>query len=71
MLLTVGSPTLAAYSLALTVLNGFWIARRFSFVGYPNARNAVKILSSLQQSSLEVVSLSQTDRNNSTGASSV
>jgi len=26
MLLTVGSPTLAAYSLALTVLNGRWIA---------------------------------------------
>ncbi|KAF7368962.1 hypothetical protein MVEN_00222500 [Mycena venus] len=29
-LLSVGSPTLAAYSLALTVLNGHWIARRFS-----------------------------------------
>ena len=28
-LLTVGSPTLAAYSLALTVLNGRWIARHF------------------------------------------
>ncbi|KAF8218251.1 hypothetical protein K438DRAFT_21902 [Mycena galopus ATCC 62051] len=54
MLLTVGSPTLAAYSLALTVLNGHWIAQRFSGVSYPNAKNAVKILSSLQQSPLQV-----------------
>ncbi|KAJ6551672.1 hypothetical protein B0H19DRAFT_1264320 [Mycena capillaripes] len=54
MLLTVGSPTLAAYSLALTVLNGHWIARRFSHLSYPNVRNAVKILSSLQQSALQV-----------------
>jgi hypothetical protein len=54
MLLTVGSPTLAAYSLALTVLNGHWIAQRFSGVSYPNVRNAVKILSSLQQSPLQV-----------------
>ena len=30
MLLTLGSPTLAAYSLALTVLNGRWIAQLFS-----------------------------------------
>lgn len=54
MLLTVGSPTLAAYSLALTVLNGHWISRRFSHLSYPNVRNAVKILSSLQQSALQV-----------------
>ncbi|KAJ6551660.1 hypothetical protein B0H19DRAFT_1297417 [Mycena capillaripes] len=54
MLLTVGSPTLAAYSLALTVLNGHWIAERFSHLSYPNVRNAVKILSSLQQSPLQV-----------------
>jgi hypothetical protein len=53
-LLTVGSPTLAAYSLALTVLNGHWITRRFSGVRYPNVKNAVKILSNLQQSPLEV-----------------
>ncbi|KAJ6480370.1 hypothetical protein C8R45DRAFT_1005273 [Mycena sanguinolenta] len=54
MLLTVGSPTLAAYSLALTVLNGHWIAQRFSGVSYPNVKNAVKILSSLQQAPLQV-----------------
>ncbi|KAJ7248228.1 hypothetical protein B0H12DRAFT_1123689 [Mycena haematopus] len=54
MLLTVGSPTLAAYSLALTVLNGHWIAQRFSGISYPNVKNAVKILSSLQQSPLQV-----------------
>ena len=53
-LLTVGSPTLAAYSLALTVLNGRWIVRRFSSYNYPNTSNAVRILSSLQQSPLQV-----------------
>jgi len=54
MLLTVGSPTLAAYSLALTVLNGRWIAQRFAEYRYPNVRNAIHILSSLQQSPLKV-----------------
>ncbi|RDB30039.1 hypothetical protein Hypma_013864 [Hypsizygus marmoreus] len=54
MLMTVGSPTLAAYSLALTVLNGRWIAKRFASHSYPNLRNAVRILSSLQQSPLRV-----------------
>ena len=55
MLLTLGSPTLAAYSLALTVLNGRWIAQLFSnHTGYPNVENAVRILSSLQQSALRV-----------------
>jgi hypothetical protein len=53
-LLTVGSPTLAAYSLALTVLNGRWIARRFAVYDYPNTGNAVQILSSLQQSPVTV-----------------
>ncbi|KAJ7715531.1 hypothetical protein B0H16DRAFT_1615740 [Mycena metata] len=54
MLLTVGSPTLAAYSLALTVLNEHWIAQRFSALSYPNVRNAVKVLIGLQQSPLHV-----------------
>ncbi|KAG6817372.1 hypothetical protein H0H87_009559 [Tephrocybe sp. NHM501043] len=53
-LLTIGSPTLAAYSLVVTVLNGRWIALRFSHIRNPNARNAVKALSSLQQSPLIV-----------------
>ena len=53
-LLTVGSPTLAAYSLALTVLNGRWIARVFARYTYPNVRNAIRILSSLQQLPLEI-----------------
>ena len=53
-LLTVGSPTLAAYSLALTVLNGRWIARHFAAYNYPNIRQAVQILISLQQSPLRV-----------------
>ncbi|KAJ2912698.1 hypothetical protein MD484_g7711, partial [Candolleomyces efflorescens] len=52
--LTVGSPMLAAYSLALTVLNGRWIARRFSKHNYPNIQNAIRVLSSLQQVPLRV-----------------
>ncbi|KAJ7471226.1 hypothetical protein B0H11DRAFT_1376059 [Mycena galericulata] len=55
MFLTIGSPTLAAYSLSLTVLNGAWVAQRFSHLTYPNVRNAVQILSSLQQSAFHVV----------------
>ena len=54
MLLTLGSPTLAAYSLVLTLLNGRWITQLFSNYQYPNAKNAVRILSSLQQSPLQV-----------------
>ena len=55
MLLTVGSPTLAAYSLILTVLNSRWVTKRFKSYRYPNVRNAVRILSSLQQSPIRVV----------------
>jgi hypothetical protein len=48
--LTVGSPVLAGYSLFMTILNSRWINRRFSqSVDYPNSRSAVYILSSLQQ----------------------
>lgn len=54
MFLAIGSPTLAAYSLALTVLNGRWIARRFESYGYPDAHSAVRFLNSLQQSPLRV-----------------
>lgn len=53
-LLTVGSPMLASYSLALTVLNGRWVTRRLSSHNYPNIRNAIRVLSSLQQSPLRV-----------------
>ena len=53
-LLTLGSPALAAYSLALTVLNGRWIRQLFSKYRYPNAENAVRILNNLQQSPLRV-----------------
>ncbi|KAJ7139029.1 hypothetical protein C8R44DRAFT_606472 [Mycena epipterygia] len=54
-LLSLGSPTLAAYSLCLTVLNGHFISRRFSKFSYPNVRNAVQILSRLQQTPVKVV----------------
>ncbi|KAF8996033.1 hypothetical protein BDQ17DRAFT_1250209 [Cyathus striatus] len=56
MVLTVGSPTLAAYSLSLTVLNGRWIARRFAASSrrYSNVANIVRVLTALQQFPLKV-----------------
>ncbi|KAG1825582.1 uncharacterized protein BJ212DRAFT_1314938 [Suillus subaureus] len=54
-MLTVGSPALAGYSLFITLLNSRWINRRFSqSVDYPNSRFAVSIISSLQQSPLNL-----------------
>ncbi|KAF8876581.1 hypothetical protein BD779DRAFT_1677739 [Infundibulicybe gibba] len=47
--IAVGSPTLAAYSLALTVLNNRWVAHRFAAHSYPNRRNIVYVLKCLQQ----------------------
>jgi hypothetical protein len=54
-ILTVGSPTLAAYSLILTVLNSRWVTRRFARYPYPNFRNAIRIFRSLQQSPIRLV----------------
>ena len=48
--LTVGSPTLAAYSLALTAVNARWAIDRFSDIQYfDNHENAAKALIYLQQ----------------------
>ena len=47
--LTVGSPTLAAFSLALTAVNTRWANDRFSGIKYPNHEKAVKALICLQQ----------------------
>ena len=52
--LTVGSPTLAAFSLALTALNTRWAYRRFSTINYPNSRNAAQALVYLQQVPLHI-----------------
>ncbi|TFK72343.1 hypothetical protein BDN72DRAFT_334336 [Pluteus cervinus] len=54
--LTVGSPTLAAFSLAITVMNGRWIVQRFQPIRSPTARTVVRVLSRLQQSPVEVTS---------------
>ncbi|KAJ7257662.1 hypothetical protein C8J57DRAFT_1721033 [Mycena rebaudengoi] len=54
-LLNVGSPTLAAYSVILMALNNNWIVHRFSHISYPNARNAARILSTLHQVPLTVI----------------
>ncbi|KIJ22985.1 hypothetical protein M422DRAFT_84233, partial [Sphaerobolus stellatus SS14] len=55
-LLALGSPVLAAYSVALTVLNGRWVAARFKHHKYdwPSRMHIVKALSSLQQSPLRI-----------------
>ena len=53
-ILTIGSPTLAAYSLMLTTLNGHHVASRFSEVTFPNAKYAVRILAGLQQAPLRL-----------------
>ncbi|RPD79643.1 hypothetical protein L226DRAFT_567720 [Lentinus tigrinus ALCF2SS1-7] len=47
-LLTIGSPTLAAYSLALTALNRRWVTRRFRTFSYLNAQHAAATLGDLQ-----------------------
>ena len=47
--LTVGSPTLAAFSLAITALNTRWAHDRFSAIKYPNHENAARALIYLQQ----------------------
>ena len=52
--LTVGSPTLAAFSLALTAVNTRWVYSRFSVIEYPNHRNAAKALIYLQQAPLHI-----------------
>ena len=52
--LTIGSPALAGYSLALTALNFHWIARRFDGLTYPNSRHAAYVLASLQYMPIEL-----------------
>ncbi|KIJ53260.1 hypothetical protein M422DRAFT_155160 [Sphaerobolus stellatus SS14] len=54
--LALGSPVLAAYSVALTVLNGRWVAARFKHHEYdwPSRIHIVKALSSLQQAPLRI-----------------
>ncbi|KAM6492327.1 hypothetical protein JOM56_012051 [Amanita muscaria] len=49
MLLTVGSPMLAAYSLALAVNGNRWMVERFRRSNHPKSVAAAKIMSSLQQ----------------------
>lgn len=53
-LLNIGSPTLAAYSVTLNSLNTRWIHQLFSGISYPNAHSAVQVLIYLQQSPLKI-----------------
>jgi hypothetical protein len=59
-MLTIGSPTLAIFSLMITVFNSRWIKWRFENIAYPNSNHAVVILDNLQESLLRV---KQTSRN--------
>ncbi|KAH8823226.1 hypothetical protein DL96DRAFT_1532771 [Flagelloscypha sp. PMI_526] len=52
--LTIGCPALAAYSLALTVLNGQWITRQFEGITFGAASDAVRCLRSLQQTPIKL-----------------
>jgi hypothetical protein len=54
-ILAIGSPMLAAYSLALTVLNEQWVVRRFSGFQHRNRDHAIRVLIRLQQVSIRVV----------------
>ncbi|KAF9786449.1 hypothetical protein BJ322DRAFT_1020477 [Thelephora terrestris] len=53
--LTVGSPTLAAFSLAITALNTRWANDRFPAIEYPNRLNAAKALIYLQRVPLRLI----------------
>ncbi|KAJ7861928.1 hypothetical protein B0H13DRAFT_2204331 [Mycena leptocephala] len=53
-MLTIGSPTLAIFSLMITTLNSRWIKARFERIAYPNSNQAVIILDNLQESLLRV-----------------
>lgn len=52
--LTVGSPVLAAYSIIFTTLNDFYIASQLLDVSFPNVEHAVSVLSGLQQAPLQI-----------------
>ncbi|KAK2465070.1 hypothetical protein APHAL10511_002878 [Amanita phalloides] len=54
LVLTVGSPTLAAYSLALAVISNRWMVKRFTRSTLPHASLAAQALGNLQQVSVHV-----------------
>ena len=53
-LLTLGSPTLAAYSLACTILNGYWLNERLKGHTNTNLEHVVHVLNNLQQHPLQL-----------------
>ncbi|KAJ7473552.1 hypothetical protein FB451DRAFT_1468457 [Mycena latifolia] len=55
-ILAIGSPCLATYSLCLAMLNNKWVARRFANINYPNKSHAAIVLTDLQQTPLKVTS---------------
>jgi hypothetical protein len=46
--MAIGSPALAGYSLAITRLNGRWLARQFSYLHFPNKVHIPLVVSTLQ-----------------------
>ena len=53
-ILALGSPTLAVYSLALTVFNGHWIRRRFKQYNWPSTPHVIKVFTYLQYAPIVV-----------------
>ena len=53
-LLTVGSPVLAGYSIVLTTLNDSYLASSLTNTPFPNVEYAISVLSSLQQAPLHI-----------------
>jgi len=47
--MTIGSPALAAYSLAITGLNTEWLTRQFSSLHFPNKERIPPVIAALQQ----------------------
>jgi len=54
-ILTLGSPVLAGYSIVLTALNESYVASRLSDISHPNIAHAISVLSGLQQAPLQIV----------------
>ena len=48
MLLAIGSPALAGYSLAVTRLNSRWLSRQFTYLNFPNKDHIPLVVSALQ-----------------------
>lgn len=54
--MTIGSPSLAAYSLQITRLNSRWLSKSFLDLQYPNARSISVVISAFQHVPIQISS---------------